>query len=170
MKGWKYRSKELLKPQIRIDRMVNKNTADYHPSPSQSISRIHPVIFLWTPKGFISPEFFLNFFLNLYIPPKLRKSFKFMVLILLANKYISDPKNRICSFLIMPQAKPSPRVLSLPPMQKEITHSFQTAFFEGLCFIYQKVVRITELTKLLKCSWIPPSLQPLHFWFCFIVP
>ena len=66
MKGWKYRSKELLKPQIRIDRMVNKNTANYHPCPSQSISRIHPVIFLWTPKGFISPEFFLNFFLNLY--------------------------------------------------------------------------------------------------------
>ena len=30
--------------------------------------------------GFTSPESFLNFFLNLYIPPWLRKSFKFIVL------------------------------------------------------------------------------------------
>ena len=54
----------------------------YHPSPSQLISRILPLIFLWTPKGFISPESFLNFFLNLYIPPWLQKIFKFIVLTL----------------------------------------------------------------------------------------
>ena len=41
------------------------------------------IIFLWTPKGFISPESFLNFLLNLYIPPWLPKSFKFIVLRLL---------------------------------------------------------------------------------------
>ena len=72
-----------LNPQVRIKKMVNEHTVDYHPSPSQLISRIHPLIFLWTPKGFISPESFLNFFLNLYIPPWLRKSFKFIVLRLL---------------------------------------------------------------------------------------
>ena len=38
------------------------------------------IIFLWPPKGFIFPEYFLNFLLNLYIPPWLRKSFKFIVL------------------------------------------------------------------------------------------
>ena len=43
--------------------MVNEHTIDYHPSPSELTSRIHPLIFLWTPKGFISsPECFLDFF------------------------------------------------------------------------------------------------------------
>ena len=40
------------------------------------ITDYHISIFLWTPKGFTSPESFLNFLLNLYIPPWLRKSFK----------------------------------------------------------------------------------------------
>ena len=88
--------------------MVNKHTVDYHPSPSQLISRIHTLIFLWTPKGFISPESFLNFFLNLYIPPWLWKSFKVIVLRLL--QYICESKNWICSFLIMPPSKILPQV------------------------------------------------------------
>ena len=79
-----------LNPQFRINKIVNKKTVDYHPSPSKLTSRIHPLIFLLTPKGFISPEFFLNFFLNLYIPTWLRKSFKFMVLRLLANTFVSQ--------------------------------------------------------------------------------
>ena len=32
------------------------------PSPSELTSRIHALIFLWTPKGFISPEYFRSFF------------------------------------------------------------------------------------------------------------
>ena len=76
-------SKNYLNPQARINKMVNKHTVDYHPSPSQLISRIHTLMFIWTPKGFISPESFLNFFLNLYIPPWFRKCFKFIVLRLL---------------------------------------------------------------------------------------
>ena len=40
------------------------------------ITDYHISIFPWTPKGFTSPESFLNFLLNLYIPPWLRKSFK----------------------------------------------------------------------------------------------
>ena len=65
--------------------MVNKHTVDYHPISSQLIPRIHPQIFLWIPKGFISPESFFNVFLKMHIPPWLRKSFKFPVLRLLAN-------------------------------------------------------------------------------------
>ena len=76
-------SENYFNPQVRINKMVHKYAVDYHPSPSQLISRMYPLIFLWTPKGFISPESFLNFFLNLYIPPWLRKSFKFRVLGLL---------------------------------------------------------------------------------------
>ena len=70
--------------------MVNKYTFDYHPSPSQFVSRIHPLIFPWTPKGFFFPESFLNFFLNLYVPPWLWKSFKLIVLRLLANISVSQ--------------------------------------------------------------------------------
>ena len=71
-------------PQVRINKMVNKHTVDYHPNPpSQLISSIQLLIFLWTPKGFIYPESFSDFFVNLYIPPWLRKSFKFIVLRLL---------------------------------------------------------------------------------------
>ena len=72
-------SENYLNPQVRINKMVNKHTVNYHPSPSQIISKMHPVIFLWTSKGFISPNFFWNFFLNLYNPPWLPKRFKFIV-------------------------------------------------------------------------------------------
>ena len=37
--------------------MVNKDTVNYHLSPLQLISRINSLIFLWTPKGFISSVF-----------------------------------------------------------------------------------------------------------------
>ena len=70
--------------------MVNKHTVDYHPSPSEFTSRIHLLIFLWTPKGFISPEHCWNFFSNLYIPSWLQKIFKFMVLRLLENTFVSQ--------------------------------------------------------------------------------
>ena len=96
-------SENYVNPQFRINKMVNKHTVDYYPTSSQLISRIHPLIFLWTPKGHISPESFLNFFLNLYIPPWLWKSFKVIVLRLL--QYICESKNWICSFLIMPPSK-----------------------------------------------------------------
>ena len=38
-----------------------KHAIDYHPSPLQLFSRVHPLIFLWSPKGLISPESFLSF-------------------------------------------------------------------------------------------------------------
>ena len=63
--------------------MVNKNTVDYYPNPYHLVSRMHTLIFLYIPEGFISAEYFLGFFLNLHIPPWLRKSFKFIVLRLL---------------------------------------------------------------------------------------
>ena len=49
----------------------------------QIYCRLSITIFLWTPKGLISPESFFNFLLILYIPWQFRKSFKFIVLRLL---------------------------------------------------------------------------------------
>ena len=102
--------------------MVNKHTVDYHPSPSELTSRIHPLIFLWTLKKFLSPEYFLNFFSNLYIPPWLRKSFKFMVLRLLENTFVSEKLESVY-FYSYPQAKLSPWSLS-SPLQAEENYPF----------------------------------------------
>ena len=63
-------SENYLNPWVRINKIVNK-------------CQLPIIIFLWTRKGFISPESFLNFLLNLDIPPWLPKSFKFIVLRLL---------------------------------------------------------------------------------------
>ena len=49
----------------------------------QTYCQLPIIIFLWTPKGFISLESFLNFLLNLYIPLWLPKRFKFIMLRLL---------------------------------------------------------------------------------------
>ena len=87
-------SENYLNPQVRINKMVNKHTVDYHPSPSRLISRIHPLIFLLTPKGFISPESFLNFFLCI-LPHGCR--------------------NWICSFLLMPPNKSLLQVFIITP-------------------------------------------------------
>ena len=115
-------SENYLNAQVRINKMVNKHTVDYHPHPSQLISWIHPLIFLWSPKGFISPKPFLNFFLNLYIPLCLWKGFKFIVLRLRANTFVNQ-KIESVHFYSCPQAKLSPRFLSSPIRQKEVTHS-----------------------------------------------
>ena len=79
--------KRCLNSMVRINKKVNKHTFDYHPSPLELTSTIHPSIF-WTPKGFFSPEYFLNFFLNLYISQWLQKSFKFMVIRLLKKTFV----------------------------------------------------------------------------------
>ena len=67
------RCAECSNPQVRINKLVKEHIADYHPSPSELTSRIDPLIFLWTPKGFISPEYLLIFFLSLYITHGCRK-------------------------------------------------------------------------------------------------
>ena len=66
----------------------------------------------------MSPESFLNFFLNLYIPPWLRKGFKFMMLRSLAITFVSQ-KIQSVHFYLYPKAKLSPRLLSLPPPHAE---------------------------------------------------
>ena len=48
--------------------MVNQHSVDYHTSPSGLTSRIHPLILLLNPKGFISLQKVFNFLSNLSIP------------------------------------------------------------------------------------------------------
>ena len=69
-------------------------------------------------------------------------------------KYICQPKNSCCSFLLMPPSKTLSQVFIIPPpRQKEITHSSQTVFSEDLFFPQQKEgKRIMELKKLPKLN------------------
>ena len=156
--------------------MVNEYTVDYHYSPSGFTSRIYPLIFLWTPKGLMSPEYFLNFFSNLYIPPWLQKSFKFMVLRLLENKFVSQ----IESVYSCSQAKLCPRILSLPLQEKKITHFFQTKCFKNLFFPSREGedYGAENMTKIKLARVLVTSFDKFHsticnlyfFGFCFVVP
>ena len=125
------------------NKVVNKHTLNYRSSPSELTSRIQRLIFLWTPKGFISPEYFLNLFSNLYIPARLPKSFKFMVLRLLENTF-ENQKIESVHFLSYFRANPhpSPSFLS-SPIQTEKNHLFprNNVFFK-IYFPQQKGGRI----------------------------
>ena len=126
-------------------------------------SSIHTLIFLWTPKGFISPESFLILFLNLYIPPRLQKSFKFMVLKLLAHTFVSQ-KIESVNFYFCLQAKLFPNFPSLSPRQKEITHSSRTVFSD---FPKQKgdglgVLQVQNITKIKPTRLLVKSFDKFH--------
>ena len=148
-------SENYLNLQFRINKIVNKHTVDYHPSPSELISKIQLHTFLWTPKRFISPESFLNIFLKMYIPLWLRKSFKFIVLRLLANTFVSK-KNWICSFLLMPPSKTIPQVF------KEISHSSWTAFSEKIFSSAEGGREVCGVEKITKINY-----QNCLLLFCF---
>ena len=99
--------------------MVNKHTVNYQPSPSQLISRIQTLIFLWTPKGYISPESFSNFFLSLYIPPLLPESFKFIALRLL-QVHLRVKKLNLFIFTQAPKQNSSLGFYHYPPGRREL--------------------------------------------------
>ena len=76
---------------FRTNKMVKTHTVNYHPSPSQTTSGDIPShIFMDSYKGFISPESFLNFFLNLYIPPWLWKFQSYSVKIIAIHLWVKE--------------------------------------------------------------------------------
>ena len=189
MEGWKYRSRELLKaiflspkkhnhlnPQVRINKMVNKHTVDYHPSPLELTSKIHTLIFLLTCKWFVSPEYFLNFFSSLFIPPWLLKSFNFIVLKLLENTFVSQ-KIESVHFYSCHQTKLTPRYLP-SPLQAEGNYLFHpTNVFWKSIFPQQKGgeenCRAEKMIKIkLTRVWVTRFDKFHHFCnlfgFCFV--
>ena len=133
--------------QVRINKMVNKHTVDYQPSPSQLISRIHLLIFLWTPKWVTSRESFLSFSLNLYILPWLWKSFKFIVLRLLPNTFVGQ--NHFYSF---PPSKTPPGFCHYPPGRRKLPIPPEQHFLK-IFFPEQKGgEKIMELKKIPKLT------------------
>ena len=159
--------KNYLNPQARINKLVSKHTVDYHSSPSELISRIHTLIFLWTLKWFISPESFLNFFL--YIPPWLQKSFRLLQI------HWRVKKLNLFIFTYAPKQKSLPGFYQYPPGRRELlippTQPFLKTFFpeeKGGVEDYW-VEKNTKINKVIghKFWWIPPSLKPSYFWFMF---
>ena len=114
--------------------MVNKHTVDYYRLLRETESRI-----------------FLEFFLNLYIPPCFKVSN--LWLRLLANTFVSQKIE--CLFLVMPPSnsaasfyhysppRPGKRKLPIPPEQ----HFLKIYFSSG-----KRGERIMELKKLLKLN------------------
>ena len=120
-----------LNSQVRINKMVNEHTVEYHPSPSKLTSRTHSLILLWTPNGFIfSPECFLNFFKPVF---RTMEAEKFQILgVKITGKCMCESKCWICPFLLMSLSKNLPQVLiiaSFLPGQEEVNHFPQTTFF-----------------------------------------
>ena len=66
--------------QVRMNKIVNDHTVDYHPSSSELTSRISHLIFYFYKllRVCLSQEYSLNFFSNLYVQPCLGEFFKFM--------------------------------------------------------------------------------------------
>ena len=61
--------------------MVEEHTVDNHPSPLELTSRIHPLKFLWTPEGFVSPfRIHIEFSLKSVYLTILRKKFQIHVI------------------------------------------------------------------------------------------
>ena len=93
----------------------------------------------------------MNFFLNLYIPPWLRKCFKFMVKI--TAKYIWASKNQICSFLLLPQSKTLPQVFTINPLAERNYLFLPNSFFWRSIFSLaergrQRIIEMKKLPKL----------------------
>ena len=78
---------EYINPQV--NKIVNKNTVDYHHSPSELTSTIHPLIFLWTPLGFIALEYISIFCQTSIFHHECEKSYGVKI----PERLICDSKN-----------------------------------------------------------------------------
>ena len=74
---------------------------------------------------YLSPEFLLNFVLNLHIPPRMGNIFKFVVFILLENVFCESEKLKIDINTHVFPGKTLPRSLS---SQEKLSLSFQLPF------------------------------------------
>ena len=155
-----------INPLIFCCLLVNKHIVDYELSPSQLVSRIHPLIFLWTTlilhisiyfyisKGFIS-RIFLDFFLKPIYSIMITEKFQ-IYSVKITGKYICESKNWICSFLLM---APSFRFLSTPPSgfwhyppgRRKLPTPPEQRFLKFFSWAERRK-RITELEKIPKLT------------------
>ena len=117
----------------------------------QTYCQLPIIIFLWTPKGFISPESFLNFLLNLYIPPWLPKSFKFIVLRLL-QIHLWVKKLNLFNFTHAPKQNSPPGFDHYPPADGNCPFHQNSIFWRyffpsrkrGEDYVVEKITKINK--------------------------
>ena len=102
-------SKSYLNPYFRINKITK-----------QTYCLLSTILFLWISKRFISPELILNFLLNLYISPLLRKSFKVIVLRLL-QIHLSVRKLNLFNFTHAPKKNSLPGFDHYPLGRQELS-------------------------------------------------
>ena len=129
-------SKNILNLKSGINKMVNEHTVDYQHYPSELTSRIHPLIFLWTPERCISPEYFFEFFLKPVYPtmavyPTFLWCWDYWKIHLWVEKLVL--------FIFTHASKQNSFSGSYHnhSRQKKITHSPRTTFSEVLVFSHQ---------------------------------
>ena len=130
--------KEYLNHLVKIIKMINKHTVNYHPSLSGLTSKINtlymkPYDIIWLYELLyellLSYEFLrgsslwkviVEFFLKRVYSTIVGENFIFIMLGLLKNAFVSQ-KIESFHFYLWPQAKLAPRFLSPPPSHKETT-------------------------------------------------
>ena len=152
-------SENYLNPWVRINKIVNK-------------CQLPIIIFLWTRKGFISPESFLNFLLNLDIPPWLPKSFKFIVLRLL-QIHLWVKKLNLFNFTHAP-SKTLPQVFISIPQADGNCPFLPNSIFWRYFILSRKIMKWKKLPKL--AMVLVTSFDKSHhlcnlysFGSCFVV-
>ena len=107
----------------------------------QTYCRLSIIVFLWTPKGFISPESLVA------------EKFQIFSVKTTANTFVSQKVESV-QFYSCPQAKLSPRFWSLSPRQTGISHSTRTAFSEDIFSWAERGGEdyvVKKITKINKC-------------------
>ena len=133
-----------LNPQVKINKMINEHTVNYHPSPSELTSRIHPLIFLWTPRGFIfTPECFLNFLKPIF-RTMVAEKFQIPGVKITGKCIFWVKKLNLFIFTYVPKQKSLPDSYHYYCRQEEVNHFPQKWFF---IFPQQKGRKIMELKK-----------------------
>ena len=155
-------------------------TVDNHPSPSKLTSRIHLLMFIWTPMEFIyHSRICLELFLKLVYPTIVAKKFQIHG-VKITGKYICESKNWICSFLLMPSSKIIPQVLIITtPDRRKSNISPEQHLLKILLFPSRKEedYGAEKITKIKLARILVTSFDKFHhfcnldiFGFCFVVP
>ena len=126
---------EYLNPQIRINKIENKDSVTYHPSLSELTLRIDPIIFLWTPDGFISREYLISWFFTKTCISHHCCGNASIYGVKITGKYTLWVKNEICSLSFMPPSKTLSQVVIIIP-QAEVNSLLisDEQLFLKICF------------------------------------
>ena len=159
-----------------MNKMVNKHTADYHPIPSESTSRIHPLIFLWALRVFSLTNISWIFCQTCISHHACRNFWIYGIILLLENKFVSQKIEFLHFYSYPPSILPPGFYHHHSRQKKHISteHCFLEIYFspaERGDYGAEKMTKI-KLAKVLITSFnkFHHFCNDYIFGFCFIVP